>query len=93
MDNMITGFKKSIKKEMINNISSYFIDVPPIRKYEKKFMEEHQKEIDRAAQKMIDDYQKDGDLHELANREGDWVREYMGKIFRDIQSLPGYYDP
>lgn len=78
------ALKQSIKDEIIANIIGYFNDRPSLQREQGPFLASCQNKIDRIAQQMIDEYERDGELEELYNRAPDWVREYMDPIYEEL---------
>jgi hypothetical protein len=77
---------KELEDEMKLNVKGYLRDiVPNVTKSKiQEWISVLSDDIKSSAYEMYKDCERDGILHELKNRERDWVREYMQDIFEKL---------
>lgn len=76
--------KQNLRQKMEEEIESLLIDFSVKESTREKFIISHASQFEDAVNNMYKEYKADGELDDLKNPENDWVREFMGEIFKDI---------
>lgn len=79
-DNVLERIRDAMRKEVVAALTIGRDDeglIPYNNKQLSRFLSEYSTYIDNASERMLEQYERDGELSELLNAEADWYREFL----------------